>query len=39
MPTGDSCPECGGRVRTDNGTDYECRDCGRVYDSMDLFLP
>jgi hypothetical protein len=35
---GSDCPECGGQLDSDDGMDYECRDCGRKYDSADVFL-
>lgn len=39
MPDSSECPECGGRVSTTNGTEYVCDECGREFDSADLFLP
>ena len=39
MIDGSECPDCGGYVGTDNGTDYECTDCGTTFDVSDLFLP
>lgn len=39
MIDGSECPACGGRVATDNGTDYTCDDCGQAFDVADLFLP
>jgi len=39
MVAGADCPECGSSVRTSDGTDYECRECGREFDAADLFLP
>jgi len=35
---GSDCPECGGHLETDDGIAYECRDCGRAFDSADVFL-
>lgn len=35
---GAKCPECGGRLRTEDGIIYRCRDCGREFDSADVFL-
>jgi len=39
MIDGSTCPDCGGHVSTADGTAYVCDDCGRTYDSTDLFLP
>jgi tRNA(Ile2) C34 agmatinyltransferase TiaS len=39
MVAGATCPECGSSVRSQGGTDYECRECGQEFDSADLFLP
>lgn len=39
MIDGSRCPECGGYVATENGTDYECVDCETDFDVSDLFLP
>ncbi|WP_255459098.1 MULTISPECIES: hypothetical protein [Halostella] len=36
---GSDCPHCGTVLKTGNGTDYECPDCGRQYDHADLFYP
>jgi len=35
---GSSCPECGGRLESTDGVTYRCRDCGREFDSADIFL-
>ena len=35
---GSDCPECSGQLESDDGMEYECRDCGRVFDSADVFL-
>jgi tRNA(Ile2) C34 agmatinyltransferase TiaS len=36
---GSDCPECGGRLESiDDGMNYECTDCGRTFDSADVFL-
>lgn len=35
---GSSCPECGGQLETTDGMTYVCRDCGREFDSADVFL-
>ena len=34
---GSDCPECDGQLESDDGMEYECRDCGRVFDSADSF--
>jgi len=39
MIDGSTCQDCGGRVSTEDGTTYECDDCGATFDSADLFLP
>jgi len=39
MINGSECPDCGGHVQTENGTEYACEDCGRQFDVSDLFLP
>jgi tRNA(Ile2) C34 agmatinyltransferase TiaS len=39
MIDGSVCPHCSGHVRTTNGSDYECTDCGESFDAADLFLP
>lgn len=36
---GTECPGCGSVVETENGTDYECPDCGKQFDHADLFYP
>jgi tRNA(Ile2) C34 agmatinyltransferase TiaS len=35
---GSKCPECGGQLQSENGITYRCRDCGREFDSADVFL-
>ncbi|WP_276260194.1 hypothetical protein [Haloglomus litoreum] len=35
---GSDCPECGGQLVSDDGMEYTCRDCGRTFDSADVFL-
>ncbi|WP_255453959.1 MULTISPECIES: hypothetical protein [Natronomonas] len=35
---GSDCPECGGRLESIDGMEYECGDCGRTFDSADVFL-
>ncbi len=39
MIDGSECPNCGGHLSTDDGTDYACDDCGADFDVSDLFLP
>ena len=39
MINGSGCPNCGASVRTDDGTEYECPECGETFDVADLFLP
>lgn len=34
---GNRCPECDATMRTDDGMDYECPDCGATFDGADLF--
>jgi DNA-directed RNA polymerase subunit RPC12/RpoP len=35
---GSDCPECGGQLRSEDGMEYVCEDCGRRFDSADVFL-
>ncbi len=35
---GSDCPECGGQLLSADGMTYACRDCGREFDSADVFL-
>lgn len=35
---GSDCPECGGQLVSEDGMTYRCRDCGREFDSADVFL-
>ena len=35
---GSDCPEPEGQPESDDGTQCECRDCSRVFDSADAFL-
>jgi tRNA(Ile2) C34 agmatinyltransferase TiaS len=35
---GSDCPECGGQLQSEGGMVYRCRDCGREFDSADVFL-
>jgi DNA-directed RNA polymerase subunit RPC12/RpoP len=35
---GSDCPECGGQLVSEDGMEYVCKDCGRRYDSADVFL-
>jgi DNA-directed RNA polymerase subunit RPC12/RpoP len=38
MISGSTCPECGGRVTTEDGLDYGCEDCRAEFDVVDLFV-
>lgn len=35
---GSACPECDGQLESADGLRYECRNCGRAFDSADVFL-
>jgi DNA-directed RNA polymerase subunit RPC12/RpoP len=35
---GSECPECSGRLESENGLDYVCTECERAFDSADVFL-
>lgn len=35
---GSDCPECGGRLESDDGMEYTCGDCGTTFDGADVFL-